>query len=502
MSFRSVLASSLLPLLLAVPIAHAGQDKPDAKPTPLEVAKVEREKPVSYLLEVSEILFDKCIGCHSSALAENELNLEEFGGLMTGGKSGPAIVPGKADESLLFLLAAHRKAPVMPPKDEPNATPMTPEELGLLKTWIDAGAKDDTEAMLAEMEADESKNKAPVLGSLPASVQPIVAVDVTEDGRLVAAGRANVISIYEVATGKEIARLNGHKDIIQSLRFSPDGRRLASGGFQVVKLWQAPEDESATEGETKGDEVPGGRIGHQRLGPGPRIDAPRVSRADARLQPGRETPRHRGRRPVEERRSQGLGPLHGRDRPRPARVALRHRVQRPFQPGRVEARDGLRRQVRQGPQPSRRRGRGVVRGPYPPCDGGGLEVGWLATGQRWGGQRPEDLGRRQGRAGPYHAARRQADHGATLDTGTERPSSGASGDHSVRTWNPDDGRIGRTFNGPGDFVFSVGTSRDGKVIAAGGADGVLFVWDDQGKVLQKFEPPVPEDGASSTSADD
>ena len=252
-----------------MPIARAGQDEPDAKPTPLEVAKVERETPVSYLLEVSEILFDKCIGCHSSALAENELNLEEFAGLMTGGKSGPAIVPGKADESLLFLLAAHRKAPVMPPKDEPNATPMTPEELGVLKTWIDAGAKDDTEAMLAEMEADESKNKAPVLGSLPASVQPIVAVDVTEDGRLVAAGRANVITIYEVATGKEVARLNGHKDIIQSLRFSPDGRRLASGGFQVVKLWQAPEDESATEGETKGDEAPGGRIGHERLGPGP-----------------------------------------------------------------------------------------------------------------------------------------------------------------------------------------------------------------------------------------
>src|SRR5262249_2155918 len=34
--------------------------------------------------------------------------------------------------------------------------------------------------------------------------------------------------------------LGGHKDLIQSLRFSPDGRLLAAGSYQIVTLWTAP----------------------------------------------------------------------------------------------------------------------------------------------------------------------------------------------------------------------------------------------------------------------
>ena len=34
----------------------------------------------------------------------------------------------------------------MLPKDKPANKPMTAEELGLLKLWIDAGAKDDSAA--------------------------------------------------------------------------------------------------------------------------------------------------------------------------------------------------------------------------------------------------------------------------------------------------------------------------------------------------------------------
>ena len=41
--------------------------------------------------------------------------------MLKGGKHGPAIVPGKADESLLFRMAAHRVEPVMPPKDKKDA---------------------------------------------------------------------------------------------------------------------------------------------------------------------------------------------------------------------------------------------------------------------------------------------------------------------------------------------------------------------------------------------
>jgi WD40 repeat protein len=70
---------------------------------------------------------------------------------------------------------------------------------------------------------------------------------------------------------------------------------------------------------------------------------------------------------------------------------------------------------------------------------------------------------------------------------------GASGDKSVRLWNPDSGEKGqvtRTFGGPNDFVYALAVSADGGRVAAGCADGVLFVWNGQNaQVLRKIDPP-------------
>ena len=68
---------------------------------------------------------------------------------------------------------------------------------------------------------------------------------------------------------------------------------------------------------------------------------------------------------------------------------------------------------------------------------------------------------------------------------------GASGDSQVRIWNPDNGGITRGFSGAGDYVYSVAVSADGSRIAAGGADGVLFIWNGQNsQVIQRLEPSV------------
>jgi WD40 repeat protein len=213
--------------------SHA-QQPAAAKLKPIEVKVPSRKEPVSYAKEVAEILESKCVGCHSSVLAENRLSLEDVSGMLKGGKRGPALVPGQADESLMFKLAAHRVGPAMPPKDKQVNKPMTPEELGLLKLWIDSGAKDDS----AETEVE--KRNTIELGELPPGVQPINAVDLTADGGRVAAGRANVVQVYDVDSGLEIISLGGHKDLIQSLRFSPDGRLLAAGSYQIVSLWTVP----------------------------------------------------------------------------------------------------------------------------------------------------------------------------------------------------------------------------------------------------------------------
>jgi WD40 repeat protein len=223
---------SLAALLLAVTVASTLAAPPE-KPTPIAVAVPSRKEPVSYAQEVADILDAKCVGCHSGVLAESKLNLEDVPGMLKGGKHGPAVIAGKAEQSLLFQLAAHRAVPVMPPKDKKDQTPLTPEELGLLKLWIDAGAKDDSDT-------NPEPAKPIELGSLPPGVQPIVAVDITGDGTRVAAGRANVVQVYDVDSGLPIISLGGHKDIIQSLRFSPDARLLAAGSYQIITVWNVP----------------------------------------------------------------------------------------------------------------------------------------------------------------------------------------------------------------------------------------------------------------------
>lgn len=201
-------------------------------PEPLAVAAPVRTEPVSYANEVAEILAEKCLGCHSSALAENGLSLEDVPAMKKGGKRGPSLVPGRADESLLFRMAAHRAEPVMPPKEKKTSKPLTPEELGLLKFWIDAGAADDSN--------ENPSARAVALGSLPPGLHPVVAVDLTTDGRTVAAGRANVVQLFEAASGLEVVTLGGHQDIVQSVRFSPDGKRLAAGSYRLVTVWDVP----------------------------------------------------------------------------------------------------------------------------------------------------------------------------------------------------------------------------------------------------------------------
>jgi len=191
---------------------------------------------LDFYKDVYPFLKTNCISCHNKTTTKADLNMETPELMIKGGEAGPALVPGKSAESLIVAASLHTQDMEMPPpNNKSGAVNLTPAEIAILKQWIDQGAK-----------ASVQQERAVVLKAFSVSVDPIYSVAMTKDGRYAACGRSNQIYLYDLATRQFVAQIsdpaekNGaaHRALVQSLSFSPDGTRLASGSFREVKIWK------------------------------------------------------------------------------------------------------------------------------------------------------------------------------------------------------------------------------------------------------------------------
>ncbi|WP_205678689.1 DUF1553 domain-containing protein [Aquisphaera insulae] len=94
-----------------------------------------------YARDVRPILERRCLGCHGAGRQKGGLSLDDRASAFKGGGRGePAIVPGRPDESLLWLAISGRDEElVMPPRDSSVSGP-TEDERRIIRTWIQEGA--------------------------------------------------------------------------------------------------------------------------------------------------------------------------------------------------------------------------------------------------------------------------------------------------------------------------------------------------------------------------
>jgi len=91
---------------------------------------------VDFAIQVHPILEARCQPCHSGDKPPAGLRLTDQASVLKGGVSGPALVPGDAKNSLLILRVTHQRGALMPPL----GSPLTDEQVAVLRAWIDEGA--------------------------------------------------------------------------------------------------------------------------------------------------------------------------------------------------------------------------------------------------------------------------------------------------------------------------------------------------------------------------
>lgn len=127
--FPSILLSALLllPGLMRSPLALAADLPPPA------------QQPVDFEKDIRPILASACFDCHDGETPKKQLRLDTVVGILKGGDSGePLFVRGSSADSLLIKrLVADNPKELMPA----DSDPLTPQQIGLLRTWIDSGAK-------------------------------------------------------------------------------------------------------------------------------------------------------------------------------------------------------------------------------------------------------------------------------------------------------------------------------------------------------------------------
>jgi WD40 repeat protein len=240
---------------------------------------------------VSALFAQHCLDCHATQEPEGRLVMETFESLMKGGESGAALAPGRSADSLLVKMIEGRfekdgKKLIMPPGKRKK---LQPEEVAVIKEWIDAGALPPKEpakvvrelvlpkitptvpprrsiqalafapgpkliavARYGEVELMSSETRA-VVRTLKGHRGSVNAVAFSADGKVLAAAAGEPalfgeVRLWNTADGALLRAVEGHKDALYAVAISPNGKTLATGSYdQRIKLWEL---ETGKEGHT------------------------------------------------------------------------------------------------------------------------------------------------------------------------------------------------------------------------------------------------------------
>jgi hypothetical protein len=121
-------------------------DKEKTQIDPKLLPPVSTKQGVTYAADIQPIFEKSCYPCHSikNPKPKGKLRLDSLEAVLKGGEDGAAVVPGDSTKSALVANVAHvgdSDDYMPPPKNKAHIPQLTPEQVGLIRAWIDQGAK-------------------------------------------------------------------------------------------------------------------------------------------------------------------------------------------------------------------------------------------------------------------------------------------------------------------------------------------------------------------------
>ena len=219
--------------LTLAPLAPAFADDKAAKPELPPAATTE----VDFARDIEPIFAANCVKCHGPDKQKSGYRLDSREAAIKGGDGGAAIVVGKSAESVLIRNVSGLDPDVrMPP---PKAEPLTAQQVGILRAWIDQGAKWPEKTAAAAAKAKEWL-------SLKDQKSWVTSIAYSSDGTLATAGghtlviKPGEVHLWDMASQKIRATLEGHASTVWSVSFDKEGKKVATASNdKSAKIWDA-----------------------------------------------------------------------------------------------------------------------------------------------------------------------------------------------------------------------------------------------------------------------
>jgi mono/diheme cytochrome c family protein len=97
-------------------------------------------KDVTFEKDIKPLFEKSCFKCHGAEKQKGKLRLDTLEATLKGGENAPNVVKGdSAKSTLVHSIARLNDDEAMPP--DGKGDPFTKEQIGLVRAWIDAGAK-------------------------------------------------------------------------------------------------------------------------------------------------------------------------------------------------------------------------------------------------------------------------------------------------------------------------------------------------------------------------